>query len=202
MIAGNRWEDAGGRFSTLECATSAEAAFGEAIAVFRERPGLLARIDAFLAASPDPEYDYELQAAVVPPDYLATRVLGRAPANRTARFIDVDHADTHLHASRDLARLLQEVGRQRFDREVMMSPDRRITRPVATFYHRISRLESSRRLRGLRYQSRLDGGWECWALWRPLPLKSVTADVTVATANHPDLAAAARRLRLRLLPGA
>jgi hypothetical protein len=200
VLTGSRWDDAAGRFTTLYCATTAVAAFGEAIAAFRERPGLLARIDAYLTGPPDAEYDPELPAAVVPADYLSTRLLGHAPTDQGAPFIDVDHVDTHLHASSDSARLLRKLRLPALDRGVLMGQDRRITRTVATYYHRYARVEENRSIRGLRYQSRLDGGWECWAMWRPLPFVTAAATLTAVTSDNPDLVAAARRLRLRL-PG-
>lgn len=46
---GNRWDDPLGRFAVLYFALSAEAAFAETIARYREALGLLERIDAFLS---------------------------------------------------------------------------------------------------------------------------------------------------------
>ena len=47
----------GRRQEIAYCTSRAEGAFGEMIARYRERPGLLQRIDAFLTGRPDPEYD-------------------------------------------------------------------------------------------------------------------------------------------------
>ena len=66
---GNRWDDAEGRFATVYCASRAEVAFGEVIARYRERAGLLERIDEFLGQRPDPEHDPPLDPGVVPADF-------------------------------------------------------------------------------------------------------------------------------------
>lgn len=45
VYGGNRFDDPDGRFRTLYAASSEEAAFGETIAAYRDRDGLLDRID-------------------------------------------------------------------------------------------------------------------------------------------------------------
>jgi hypothetical protein len=177
VIEGNRWDDAYGKFSSLYAATTAEAAFGETIARYRERAGLLAKIDAFLEGQPDPEYDFDIEPGVVPRDYLSNRRIGHCDIHPWAIFVDVDHVDTHAHATHGLAGLLAQLGFAEFDRGVMMSPDRRITRPVASFYHHLSRsAEGMEATCGIRYESRLIGEWECWSLWEPLPLDPAAAE--------------------------
>ena len=91
VVGGNRFDDPAGRFTTLYAASSEEAAFGETIAAYRDRDGLLDRIDEFLNAAADPDHDPELRAGVVPPDYFADRYLGRAPVDASVRFVDLDH---------------------------------------------------------------------------------------------------------------
>jgi hypothetical protein len=82
---------------------------------------------------------------------------------------------------------------------VMMSPDRRVTRPVASFYHHLSRTADEMEATcGLRYESRLAGEWECWSLWEPLPLDPTTAELETVTSSNPDLISAVEKLGLRL----
>ena len=59
VLGGNRWDDPRASFAT--CASSAEAAFAETIARYRDEPGLLERIDTFLTAAPDEQYDFDLR---------------------------------------------------------------------------------------------------------------------------------------------
>ena len=53
ILGGNRWDDPDGEFATLYCSTTPEGAFAETIARYRNRPGLLDRIDRFLTGQPD-----------------------------------------------------------------------------------------------------------------------------------------------------
>jgi hypothetical protein len=199
VIEGNRWDDAYGKFSSLYAATTAAAAFGETISRYREKADLIAKIDAFLEGPPDPEYNFDTEPGVVPSDYLSNRRIGRCDIPPWALFVDVDHAETHAHATRGLASLLTEIGFKEFDRGVMMSPDRRVTRPVASFYHHLSRTADEMEATcGLRYESRLAGEWECWSLWEPLPLDPTTAELETVTSSNPDLISAVEKLGLRL----
>jgi hypothetical protein len=195
---GSRWDDPLGQFATLYCASTAEAAFAETIARYRERGGLLERIDTFLSGSPDPDYDFELEPGKVPGDYFEDRYLGHVQVDGEARFVDLEHADTHTAGRHGLLPQLREFGVTRFDRGTVASPDRRVTRTIARYYHELSRKPDHQSWRGLRYLSRLDAGWECWAVWEPTPLSTTISHITTVTRTHPALHGAAARLGLRL----
>jgi hypothetical protein len=132
---GNRWDDAHGRFATVYCASRAEGAFGEVIARYRERPGLLQRIDAFLTGRPDPEYDPLLSLGVVPAEFFDRRWLGHVGIDPAVRFVDVDDPSTHAAVDATLRRQLRGYGVRRIDRSTFLSPDRRATRTIASRYH-------------------------------------------------------------------
>lgn len=83
VLDGNRWDDSLGEFAALYCASSAVAAFAETIARYREVPGLLDRIDAFLSGEPDSDYDFDLEPARVP-RRLLRRSLPRARGDRSS----------------------------------------------------------------------------------------------------------------------
>ena len=113
---GNRWDDAQGNFATVYCASSAEGAFGEVIARYRERPGLLQRIDAFLNQPPDPDYDPLLTPGVVPAEFFDGRWIGHSTVDVDVRFVDVDDPATHAAldpALRRPARLRRQKNRPR-----------------------------------------------------------------------------------------
>ena len=116
---------------------------------------------------------------------------------RGVRFADVDHPTTHAHVSGALAATLDRLGFTTYDRGLMLSPDRRVTRPVATYLHRYARQHGEARISGLRYESRLYREWECWALWRPFPFTAAVVH-TIVTFGNRDLRAAAERLGVRL----
>jgi hypothetical protein len=150
LYGGNRWDDPAAQYATLYCASSDEAAFGETIARYRERPGLLAKIDAYLTDAPDREYDYPLQAGRVPRSYFENRYLGHVAVEPTARYF-------------------WELS----------------TQPEHEDWY------------GLRYTSRLNGEWECWAIWKN-PLRQSTIKVRAVTRKDPALISAAGKLGLTI----
>lgn len=198
VLDGNRWDDPLGQFASLYCATTAEAAFGETIARYREKDGLIDRISAFLNSDPDPAYDFELEPGRVPRDYLADRHLGHVAVDPDVRFVDVDHPHTHAAATPALRGLLRQHRLREVDRGVMFNADRRLTRPIARYYWTLAQSPDHRDWAGLRYESRLSSSWECWALWEPSPIRLHISDVHAVTRANPDLRAAAARLRLTL----
>jgi hypothetical protein len=195
---GNRWDDAEGRFATVYCASSAEAAFGEVIARYRERTGLLDRIDSFLSQRPDPEYDPLLSPGVVPAEFFERRWLGHAGVDPVVRFVDVDDPATHAAVDAALRRQLRAYGVRRVDRSTFLSPDRRVTRTIATRYHWLAQTPDHTAWRGLRYTSRLAAEWECWAIWQPSPLLESDLALEKVTREHPALRAAAARLGIQV----
>jgi hypothetical protein len=194
---GNRWDDPLGKFATLYCASTAEAAFAETIARYRERDGLLERIDRFLSGPPDREYDFDLEPGTIPDDYFEDRYLGHIQVDSEARFVDLEHADTHTAGRHGVLPQLRGFGVSRFDRGTVASADRRVTRTIARYYQELSLKPDHQSWRGLRYGSRLHASWECWAVWQPAPLSITTAEVTTVTRAHPALRGAVARLGLR-----
>jgi hypothetical protein len=198
VLDGNRWDDPLGQFASLYCATTAEAAFGETIAGYREKDGLIDRISAFLNSDPDSAYDFELEPGRVPLDYFADRHLGHVAVDLDVRFVDVDHSHTHAAATPALRDLLRQHRLHQVDRGVMFHADRRLTRPIARYYWTLAQSPDHRDWAGLRYESRLSSGWECWALWEPSPIRLHISAVHAVTRINPDLHSAAARLRLTL----
>jgi RES domain len=195
---GNRWDDPDGAFATVYCASSAPAAFGEVVARYRERPGLLARIDEFLNHPADPEYDPQLEPGVVPAEFFDRRWLGKVGVDPAVRFVDVDDPATHAAIDTTLRRELRDYGVRRIDRSTFLSPDRRVTRAIARRYHWLAHTPDHATWRGLRYTSRLAADWECWAVWEPSPLLESALEVEKVTREHADLREAARRLNVRV----
>jgi RES domain len=196
VLGGNRWDDPRGVFLTLYCSTSEEGAFGETIAPFRKVPGLRARIDAFLTGAPDPAFSPPLTVGAVPADYFDGRYIGHAWSEPAALFVDVDNSTTHVALSILLDRILAALGYQMLDRGLLLGPDRRITRIVAAVCHELANRPPT--ACGLRYESRLRGEWECWALWEPFPFLPLPAEVRPVRKDDPALRSAARKLGIKL----
>jgi hypothetical protein len=174
-------------------------AFGETIAKYRLREGLLETIDAYLTEPPDEAADPPLRPGVIPEDYFDDRVIGDTPVDKEAQFVDLAHPDTHAALNQSLPNLLQAFEIEGFDRGVVLGQDRRITRPIARHYYQLAQTPDHESIAGLRYESRLVEGWECWAIWEPSPLRTSQAGPLRPVAyDDPALAEAARLLSVAL----
>ncbi len=198
VIAGNRWDDPDGSYSTLYCATTAECSFAETIARYREKKDLLEKIDKFLSGPADVEYDFEVTPGVVPEDYVANRTLGHADVEDNSNFVDVDHTDTHGVISKGIRPLLDTFDLASVNHNVVCSRDRRISRPIARCLYGCAQTTDYHNVFGIRYVSRLSDEWECWAMWEPTPLLLGTASEEPVTWDNTDLQNAAKKLGLSL----
>lgn len=199
MWAGGRWDDPLGEWPTLYVADSAVTAFAETIAFARTSDTVADRIYVETDEdAADPEYDPELAAGHLPRSYFEPyaddaprRVLGECRLVGEPQLVDMSHADTHHELNLALGVAVRPYGVDRFDRGVMMSQDRRITRTIAGHLHDVANDAV-----GLLYESRYLPDGQCVALWeravivdkRPLPV----------TRRHPALRAAAGALHIEL----
>jgi hypothetical protein len=162
LLTGNRFDAPHGEFRSLYFATEPYGCWLEKLAPLRPIADLVERIDAAMTEPPDTEYDVDLHAVAVGPDFFENLVLGEAFIDADARFVDVEHEDT-LATLNQLVGLpfLKPFGLDRFDRGVAMSRDRRLTRALALELFDLAAGAAV----GLRYTSVHAAGVECWALW-------------------------------------
>jgi hypothetical protein len=181
----------------LYCATEAEGALGEKLAAFMPNVAAVRRIEAFLEEEPDPAYgeDY-LDVGLDADDVESFRwLLAHAPANPAARFIDVWHPLTVVALFPRAASLLAAFGLKVLDRRALADERRGFTRRLGGLMRGDATAEDGElRAAGLRYESRLAAGWECWALWEPLPLDAEEASVEQVSIDTPALRRAAELL--------
>ncbi len=195
-----RWDAPDGTFSTLYCATEAEACFGEKLGTFIPNPEVVVEIEEFLEGSPDEEFD----------DDDLTAGLGRkaieeigwklawAPTDPDARAFDVTAKRTWLTLLPSIASVVIAVGLP-LSRAALKSSRRAVTRRAAGKLHEASFDEGGeRRIHGIKYESHRPPAWECWALWEPLPLDIAEATVEEVTIDHPALRSAAAKLGVPL----
>ena len=198
LLETNRWDDAQGQFSTLYCGTTPEACFAETLAPFRPTD-VVSRINAFMTEEADEGTDFDLVSGTVPADYIHHRALAHFTVPVHRNFIDIDDAKTHAALNASIPHVPRDYGLQGFDRGVAMTQDRRITRRIARHYYDLSQAHDHHAFCGIRYESRLDAQYECWALFvPPLPFDTAEADVTHLTWSNEHLRAAAERLSLTL----
>jgi RES domain len=193
---GHRWDAPNADFATLYCASNPLASFVETLAYYRRADGFANALwQATDEDDPDPEYDFQDTGGGRVPSAYFERVLGRATLDSDRHFVDVDHPRTHAQLTAELPGLLAEHGYREFDRGVMMTQDRRITRQVADHLHQQA---GTTGLSGIRYESRIQRGLECWALWDECAPELTNVEVDPLTPETPEIKQAADLLQLQL----
>ena len=191
---GYRWDAPLSDFATLYFGSTPLACFVETLAYYRPDAAFNAHLHAMTSDDdPDERYDFDLGSGRVPDSYFA-RVLGQARLDGEHHFVDVDHPSTHAQLTEDLHELLAEHGVREFDRGVMMTQDRRITRAVVGHLHRFAAEHEG--ICGVRYESRIRAGLECWAVWEHCRERLVDREVDPLTPHTPELREAAELLGL------
>jgi RES domain len=201
-LEGGRWDAANSEFPTLYCADSPIVAFAEVIAAYRPVAGIEERIAAATEEESEFEPDPPARTGVLPKTFfepslnlspdkqIHARALGEASAS-DAMLVDVTHPDTHHELNVSLGHILRPFGLDRFDRGVLMTQDRRITRQVASHLYSFGRQSAV----GIRFESRLIDGI-CFALWESATI--TPGDVTPVTADNEDLKRAADALHIEM----
>jgi len=157
------------RFRAIYCATTRIACFGETLARFRPSLSLLARLDAIideealpdaLAGAVDPD---DWRRGIVPTDWRLRRRIGQTIFDPGLLFVDIAAPETMHYLRTALAPLATRLGLTDIDLGTMTGQQRRFTQGFAR--HVYDRADASGRPRfaGIRYLSRLNPEWECWA---------------------------------------
>jgi hypothetical protein len=198
---GNRFDDPGSarnipeweRFRAIYCATTLEGCFGETLAHFRRSFGLLAGVSAI--EDDEPVID-EIDRPVIPADWRTGRRMGQTWLSPTLRFVDFAHAETWQLMRPILAPIAARFGLTDVDAAAAMSAHRPLTQAFARYV--FEQLDDGQpRYAGIRYRSRLNLDWECWAVFdcrmehTPSPPQAIHPD-------NPALLAVARLYGLRI----
>ena len=120
-----------------------------------------------------------------------TAVRVRFPANPTEfpagiQFVDVESLATRQALRSELADMLVYYGCEDLDVATVRGGDRRVTRWISQWVH--DQVDETGRpyYAGIRYLSRLDSSWECWALFE---------DVVVTEVEHRSILRTDQALR-------
>jgi hypothetical protein len=178
------------------CALTPQAAFAESIAPYRPKTGLVEDIMAN-TEKPDDESDPALESGFLPANYLGSRRLGLAELSPGTLLVQLNHSDVHKYLSTRLAEDLARVGLQKHDAKTVLSPDRRLTRPISRVLYELRSQETYRDVVGIAYTSPLQASFECIALWAPIPVEGIPV-VDPITEAHPNLCEAAAIFGIRL----
>jgi hypothetical protein len=157
--AGNRFDSPLGTYSVLYFGTSLEACFGETLSRFRPDPALAAELEGEWSAGG------WLKPGEVPASWRHRRLAVRVKTAEPLPFLDVEALRTRETLAKVLSPSLSVLGVSDLDVAVIRGGDRRITRFVSLWAWSQTKNDGSERYAGLRYLSRLNTAWECWAFF-------------------------------------
>jgi hypothetical protein len=165
---GNRFDSPTGSFGVRYFATSLDGCYGETLARFRP--------DLELAAVVGDEWREMgvMDIGDIPADWRQQRsaVHVRLPPggdnakfSRGVQFLDVESLETREALREHLAPLLALWGYHDFDISDVRGRDRRITRYIGQWAYEQFDADERPLYAGVRYLSRLNSDWECWAIF-------------------------------------
>ena len=163
--AGNRFDSPLGDYRVLYCGSTLDACFGETLARLRPDPALLAVIGDEWR-----ELGF-MSLGAVPADWRHRRLAVRVRPRPGFDFLDVEATRTHQVLREELAPVLTHLGYDDLDVGLVRGPDRRVTRAIAHWAWSQADDEGNARFAGVRYLSRLNSAWECWAIFHDVPLE-------------------------------
>jgi hypothetical protein len=159
------------RFRVIYCATTTAAAFGETIAGFLPPLHLLAKAErsddrdiarARAAGLIDPENP---RYGIVPEWWQVQRQLGQTVLAPVLRFVDLAAGENIHHLRRVLAAIAVDYSLHDFDFGTLIGPERRLSQAAARYIFDQVDDEGEPLFAGIRYVSRLNPAWECWAVF-------------------------------------
>lgn len=178
--AGNRFDSPTEDFRTCYFATLPKACFGETLSRFRPNPALAeaAEEEGFMGIGQ------------VPADWRHQRVLIRVELKPTAArpslcFLDIEARRTRDHLRKVLGPVLAFYELDDLDVAAVRGADRRITRWIAKWAHDAMDAGGEKIFAGIRFLSRLDTRWECWAVFDDVGL--VETEREPISRQHPAL---------------
>ena len=163
---GNRFDSPTENFAVCYFASQIEACFGETLSRFRPDPALAAAADeeGFMGIGEVPA-DWRQQRVAVQVDFAPSAAL------QQIRFLDVEALKTRRVLRDELANLLAFYGYSDLDVPTVRGSDRRITRWIGKWAFELRDESGSPVFAGIRYLSRLNTEWECWAVFHDVTIE-------------------------------
>jgi len=218
---GDRFDDPGGRpgrteqiplserFRVVYCATSSAGALGETVA--RVRPSL-EEIPGFAAIAPDDDFpepeDTYLRGlrdpgfpdrAVLPASWRLDRQLYKTLLDPSLLFVDVYSPLTIETLRRELADVASNLGLDDIDFSTVIGPMRQFTQECSRYVYERKGESGNPGYAGIRYESRLNPDWECWAIFHDRFSGHHTPGYPeTITPDHPSLLDVAAQFRLSI----
>lgn len=170
---GNRFDSPTGAYTVLYFASSLDGCFGETLARFRPDPVVQAVVSEEWA-----ELGF-MHVGDIPADWRQRRIAVhvRFPAEESfaagVRFLDIESAETREVLRQKLAPSLAFYGFSDLDVATVRGGDRRITRWIGQWAYDQAKDDGTPMYAGIRYLSRLNSDWECWAVFNDVPIEEL-----------------------------
>lgn len=164
---GSRFDSPDGGYGVLYFGRTLEACFGETLARFRPDLELLAIIkDEWKALG-------FMEPGAIPREWRERRVAVKARLSTEMSFVDIEDAGTVEVLRSELADELLALGYKDLDLSILRGRDRRVTRLVSRWIFAQTDGEERFLYGGIRYLSRLDSKWECWAVFQDVGIEEL-----------------------------
>jgi hypothetical protein len=140
---------------------------------------------------------YQSERALVPSDWRLSRRLGMTYLDPALHFVDIAAPETFHDLRQVLAPVAVSQGIEDIDLSAISGPQRRFTQECSRYIYELHGPSGESSYAGIRYVSRLNPHWECWAIFEdrfvhtPLPATSIHP-------NDPGLMEAAALLGLSI----
>ena len=113
----------------------------------------------------DEPLDSELAGGLLPEEWRLNRRIGASRLGESLHFADLEDPRAATLLRREMSPLLTELGLDDFDLSDLMGRDRRVTQNAATCVYEATDETNAPVFDGIRYVSRLNPGWEMWAVF-------------------------------------
>lgn len=183
---GNRFDTS--TFGIVYMGTELECCFGETLARYRPKPDLAALVED--------DWRGFMGPGQVAAEWREKRAIAHATVDPEERFLDIEALETREYLRIALALGLSSLGYNDLDVPLVRGPDRRVTRLVAQWAFNQANAEGGTVFAGIRYLSRIDSDWECWALFEDVFLESTR--VESIPEDHPALLSVSKAFNLRV----
>jgi hypothetical protein len=160
---GNRFDSALGDYDVRYFSTILDGCYGETLALLRPDPVVLAATKG--------DDDDLMPLGEIAADWRRRRTAVRVTLPEGRPFLDVEAASTRERLRNELAWLLPRIGLDDIDVSAIRSQDRRLTRWVSQWAWQSHVEPEQPTYAGVRFLSRLDDDWECWAVFADVRLE-------------------------------
>ncbi|GAA1163224.1 RES family NAD+ phosphorylase [Nesterenkonia sandarakina] len=184
--AGNRFDVPG--HGVLYFASSLEGAYAETLARFRPSPAIRKHV-----AEQDPHF---MMVGGVPRDGRDKRTIAEAILRDPLPFLDVESPHTHEVLTTALATELVDLGEGVIDVASVRGRNRLLTRAIASWAFDQRDAAGHPIYGGLRYLSRVDTRFECWAVFAGAEFRETKTSPIDPTAS--ELVSIAELYKLRV----